>query len=130
MSLRRSDRIRRLTAISDFDIGDEADPTSSKEALESQNSNKWREAMLNELESMKNNQALNLERPSSRPRLMQKTYIKRILKRFDMSMCSGQKVPLDKGDLKNEYCPKNKEEEEDEMRNKSYSSLVGSIMYA
>ncbi len=46
-----------------------------------------------------------------------------------MSMCSGQKIPLAKGDLKNEYCPKNKEEE-DEMRNKSYASLVGSIMYA
>ncbi|CAL2266407.1 unnamed protein product [Prunus armeniaca] len=43
-------------------------------------------------------------------------------------MCSGQKVLLDKGDLK-EYCPKNKEEE-DEMRNKLYASLVRSIMYA
>ncbi|CAL9019537.1 unnamed protein product [Prunus brigantina] len=41
---------------------------------------------------------------------------------------SDYKVPLAKGDLK-EYCPKNKEEE-DEMRNKSYASLVGSIMYA
>ncbi|KAI5316985.1 hypothetical protein L3X38_036692 [Prunus dulcis] len=125
MSLRRSDRIRRLTAISDFDIGDEADPTSFKEAMKSQNSNKWREAMLNELESMKNNQ-----RDRARGLgLSQKTYIKRILKRFDMSICSGQKIPLAKGDLKNEYCPKNKEEE-DEMRNKSYASLVGSIMYA
>ncbi|CAL2237474.1 unnamed protein product [Prunus armeniaca] len=40
-----------------------------------------------------------------------------------MSMCSGQK-----GDLKKEYCPKNKVDE-DEMRNKPYASLVGSIMY-
>ncbi|CAL8152538.1 unnamed protein product [Prunus armeniaca] len=46
-----------------------------------------------------------------------------------MRMCYGQKVPLAKGDLKNEHCPKNKEEE-DEMRNKPYGSLVGSIMYA
>ena len=61
--------------------------------------------------------------------MSQKTYIERILKRFDMSMCSGQKVPLAKGDLKKEHCPKNKEEE-DEMRNKMYASLVGSIMYA
>ncbi|CAL9000552.1 unnamed protein product [Prunus brigantina] len=45
-----------------------------------------------------------------------------------MSMCFGQKVMLAKGDLKNEHCPKNKEEE-DEMRNKPYASLVGSIMY-
>ncbi|CAL8152917.1 unnamed protein product [Prunus armeniaca] len=61
--------------------------------------------------------------------LSQKTYIERILKRFDRSMCSGQKVLLAKGDLKKKHCPKNKEEE-DEMRNKSYASLVGSIMYA
>ncbi|CAL2238027.1 unnamed protein product [Prunus armeniaca] len=48
-----------------------------------------------------------------------------------MSMCSGQKVPIAKGDLKKEHCPKNKEEEEDdEMRNKPYAPLVGSIMYA
>ncbi|CAL2270978.1 unnamed protein product [Prunus armeniaca] len=44
-----------------------------------------------------------------------------------MSMCSRQKVPLAKGDLKNEYYPKNKEED-DEMRNKPYASLVGSII--
>ncbi|CAL2255843.1 unnamed protein product [Prunus armeniaca] len=61
--------------------------------------------------------------------LSQKTYIERILKRFDRSMCSRQKVLLAKGDLKKKHCPKNKEEE-DEMRNKSYASLVGSIMYA
>ncbi|BBH02764.1 hypothetical protein Prudu_013439 [Prunus dulcis] len=60
--------------------------------------------------------------------LSQKTYIERILKRFDMSMCYGQKVTLAKGDLKKEHCPKNKEE--DEMRNKPYASLVGSIIYA
>ncbi|CAL2229950.1 unnamed protein product [Prunus armeniaca] len=47
--------------------------------------------------------------------LSQKTYIERIRK--------------PKGDLKKERCPKNKEEEE-EMRNKPYASLVGSIMYA
>ncbi|CAL2228272.1 unnamed protein product [Prunus armeniaca] len=46
-----------------------------------------------------------------------------------MSICSRQKVPLAKGDLKKKHCPKNKEED-DEMRNKSYASLVGSIMYA
>ncbi|CAL8138183.1 unnamed protein product [Prunus armeniaca] len=40
--------------------------------------------------------------------LSQKTYIERILKRFDMSICYGQEVLLAKGDLKNEHCPKNK----------------------
>ncbi|CAL9025579.1 unnamed protein product [Prunus brigantina] len=58
--------------------------------------------------------------------LSQKTYIERVLKRFDMSMCYGQKVPLAKEDLKNEHCPMNKEEEDD-MRNKPYASLIGSI---
>ncbi|CAL9019283.1 unnamed protein product [Prunus brigantina] len=44
-------------------------------------------------------------------------------------MCFGQKVLLAKGDLKKEHCPKNKEEE-DEIRNNPYASLVGSIIYA
>ncbi|CAL8169169.1 unnamed protein product [Prunus armeniaca] len=60
---RRSDRPRRSTTNldyvylqeADFDNGDEADPTSFREAMESQNADKWREAMLNELESKKNN---------------------------------------------------------------------------
>ncbi|CAL9024491.1 unnamed protein product, partial [Prunus brigantina] len=64
--------------------------------------------MLNELESMKNNQVWELVEPHKSQKL---------------------KVPLAKGDLKKEHCPKNKEEE-DEMRNKPYASLVGSIMYA
>ncbi|CAL2228273.1 unnamed protein product [Prunus armeniaca] len=71
MSLRRSDTTRRSTTISDyvyiqkvdFDIGDEADPTSFKEGMKSQNTDKWREAMLNELESMKNNQVWELVEP-------------------------------------------------------------------
>ncbi|CAL2247285.1 unnamed protein product [Prunus armeniaca] len=44
-------------------------------------------------------------------------------------MCCEQKVPSVKGYLKKEHCPKNKEEEA-EMRNKPYASLVGSIMQA
>ncbi|CAL8153295.1 unnamed protein product [Prunus armeniaca] len=64
VQLRRSDRPGRSTTNSnyvylqeaDFDIGDEAGPTSFREAMESQNVDKWRKAMLNELESMKNNQ--------------------------------------------------------------------------
>ncbi|BBH02190.1 hypothetical protein Prudu_012688 [Prunus dulcis] len=64
MQLRRSDRPRKSTAKSDyvylqeadFDIGDEADLMSFKKAMESQNADTWREAMLNEIESMKNNQ--------------------------------------------------------------------------
>ncbi|KAI5323350.1 hypothetical protein L3X38_032422 [Prunus dulcis] len=39
-----------------------------------------------------------------------------------------QKVSLAKGDLKKEHCPKN-QEEEDEMRNKPYASLVGGIIH-
>ena len=64
MPLRRFDRPRRSIAIqdyvylqeADFDIEDKADLTSFKEAMKSQNANKQREAMLNELESMQNTQ--------------------------------------------------------------------------
>ncbi|CAL8992374.1 unnamed protein product, partial [Prunus brigantina] len=71
MSLRRTNRTRRSTAISDyvylqeadFDTGDKADPTSFKEVMESENADKWREAMLNELKSMKNNQVWELVEP-------------------------------------------------------------------
>ncbi|BFG20843.1 hypothetical protein CerSpe_071170 [Prunus speciosa] len=75
---RRSDRPRRSTSNSnyvylqeaDFDIGDEANPTSFKEAMESQNADKWREAMLNELESMKNNQVWELVEPQKSQKLV------------------------------------------------------------
>ncbi|CAL8153115.1 unnamed protein product [Prunus armeniaca] len=75
---RRSDRPRRSTENSDyvylqeadFDNGDEADPTSFREAMEGQNADKWREAMLNELESMKNNQVWELVEPHKSQKLV------------------------------------------------------------
>ncbi|CAL8993090.1 unnamed protein product [Prunus brigantina] len=115
---RRSDRPRRSTANSDymylqeadFDIGDEADPTSFKEAMESHNANKWREVMLNELESMKNNQVWELVEPHKSQKLLLRI------------------GSTGKGDLKKEHCPKNKEEE-DEMRNKPYASVAYMLIY-
>lgn len=53
-----------------FDIGDEVDPTSFREAMKSQNVDKWREAMLNELESMKNNQVWELVEPHKSQKLV------------------------------------------------------------
>ncbi|CAL9014034.1 unnamed protein product [Prunus brigantina] len=69
-----------------FDIGDEADPTSFREAMENQNADKWREAMLNELESMKNNQVWELVEPHKSQKPI------------------TENITLAKGDLKMEHC--------------------------
>ncbi|RVW61973.1 Retrovirus-related Pol polyprotein from transposon TNT 1-94 [Vitis vinifera] len=63
-------------------------------------------------------------------KLSQRTYIEKILKRFNMHNCSSVKVPIVKGDkFSKAQCPQNDDERE-EMRTIPYSSLVGSLMYA
>ena len=63
-------------------------------------------------------------------RLSQKTYIDRILKRFNMHSCSSGKAPIVKGDkFSKAQCPQN-DKERDEMKVVPYASLVGSLMYA
>ena len=62
--------------------------------------------------------------------LSQKTYINKILERFNMEKCSAGVVPNQKGDKFNAMqCPKN-ELEREQMRNIPYASVVGSLMYA
>ena len=62
--------------------------------------------------------------------LSQKTYINKILERFNMEKCSAGVVPIQKGDKFNAIqCPKN-ELERVQMRNIPYASVVGSLMYA
>ena len=62
--------------------------------------------------------------------LSQKTYINKILERFNMEKCSACVVPIQKGDKFNAMqCPKN-ELEREQMRNIPYASVVGSLMYA
>ena len=62
--------------------------------------------------------------------LSQKTYINKILERFNMEKCSAGVVPIQKGDKFNAMqCPKN-ELERGQMRNIPYASVVGSLMYA
>ena len=62
--------------------------------------------------------------------LSQKTYINKILERFNMEKCSAGVVPIQKGDKFNAMqCPKN-ELEREQMRNIPYASVVGSLMYA
>ncbi|KAM1386266.1 hypothetical protein ACFX1X_032946 [Malus domestica] len=62
--------------------------------------------------------------------ISQRSYIEKILKRFNMEGCSGGEVPMSKGDkLNKEQCPKN-DLERKTMLNKPYASLVGSLMYA
>ncbi|KAM2043175.1 hypothetical protein ACFXTI_036479 [Malus domestica] len=75
---------------------------------------------------------IEIERDRSKRmlRLSQKTYIDRILKRFNMEKCAGGELPIAKGDkLSTDQCPKN-DLEKNEMKDKPYASLVGSIMYA
>ena len=62
--------------------------------------------------------------------LSQKTYINKILERFNMEKCSAGVVPIQKWDKFNAMqCPKN-ELEREQMRNIPYASVVGSLMYA
>ena len=62
--------------------------------------------------------------------LSQKTYINKILERFNMEKCLAGVVPIQKGDKFNAMqCPKN-ELEREQMRNIPYASVVGSLMYA
>ncbi|RVW40204.1 Retrovirus-related Pol polyprotein from transposon TNT 1-94 [Vitis vinifera] len=63
-------------------------------------------------------------------KLSQRTYIEKILKRFNMHNCSSTIAPIVKGDkFSKAWCPQNDYERE-EMRTIPYSSLVGSFMYA
>ncbi|KAJ9697292.1 hypothetical protein PVL29_009194 [Vitis rotundifolia] len=63
-------------------------------------------------------------------KLSQRTYIEKILKRFNMHNCSSIRAPIVKGDkFSKAQCPQNDDERE-EMRTIPYSSLVGSLMYA
>ncbi|WJZ87404.1 hypothetical protein VitviT2T_006786 [Vitis vinifera] len=63
-------------------------------------------------------------------KLSQRTYIEKILKRFNMHNCSSTRAPVVKGDkFSKTWCPQNDDEKE-EMRTIPYSSLVGSLMYA
>ncbi|RVW95334.1 Retrovirus-related Pol polyprotein from transposon TNT 1-94 [Vitis vinifera] len=62
--------------------------------------------------------------------LSQKTYINKVLERFRMKNCSPSVSPIVKGDRFNlDQCPKNDLERE-QMKNISYTFVVGSLMYA
>ena len=62
--------------------------------------------------------------------LSQKAYINRVLERFNMDKCKPGDVPVAKGDkFSKEQCPKN-EMQKNLMKDKPYSSAVGSLMYA
>ncbi|GJY71387.1 retrovirus-related pol polyprotein from transposon TNT 1-94 [Tanacetum coccineum] len=61
--------------------------------------------------------------------LSQKAYINKVLERFGMQNCSSIIAPLVKGETFSlDKCPNNAIEEE-EMRNVTYASLVGSLIY-
>ncbi|WJZ96796.1 hypothetical protein VitviT2T_015444 [Vitis vinifera] len=63
-------------------------------------------------------------------KLSQRTYIEKILKRFNMHNCSSTRAPIVKGDkFSKAQCSQNDDERE-ETRTIPYSSLVGSLMYA
>ncbi|KAL5542842.1 hypothetical protein UlMin_010552 [Ulmus minor] len=63
-------------------------------------------------------------------RLSQKTYIEKVLKRFNMHSCTPGKAPIVKGDkLSKAQCPQN-DEERCHMKMVTYSSMVGCLMYA
>ena len=63
--------------------------------------------------------------------LSQTAYINKILERFRMERCKANVVPIQKGDIfyEKSQCPKNDLEKE-EMKDITYASIVGSLMYA
>ena len=62
--------------------------------------------------------------------LSQKSYIKKVLKRYGMQDCKPGDTPVVKGDKFGlSKCPKNNFEER-EMQKIPYASAVGSLMYA
>ena len=69
------------------------------------------------------------DRPSGIMRLSQHKYIERILKRFNMQLCSSGKELIVKRDgFSKGQCPQN-DIERDKMKAVLYSSVVGSLMY-
>ena len=62
--------------------------------------------------------------------LSQKTYIDRILKRFNLQSCAPGKAPILKGNkISKSQCPDN-DVDKARMQTVSYASVVGSLMYA
>jgi hypothetical protein len=62
--------------------------------------------------------------------LSQKSYIDRVIKRYNMYKCSTTPAPVVKGDKLGTFqCPKNKYES-DQMKSIPYASAVESLMYA
>ena len=62
-------------------------------------------------------------------RLSQRTYIDRILKRFNMYSCSRGKALIAKVDKFSKAQSLQNDKEKDETKVVSYASLVGSLMY-
>jgi hypothetical protein len=63
-------------------------------------------------------------------KLSQNAYIEKVLGRFGMKNCSTSVAPITKGDkFSKDQCPQNALEQE-QMKNISYASTVGSLLYA
>jgi hypothetical protein len=62
--------------------------------------------------------------------LSQMAYIEKMLKRYNMHNCSGQPVPVVKGDKLGTFQGPRNQLEIDQMKSIFYASAVGSIMYA
>ncbi|KAK3118926.1 hypothetical protein QOZ80_9BG0710700 [Eleusine coracana subsp. coracana] len=61
--------------------------------------------------------------------LSQKTYIEKVLKKFNMHKCSATPAPIVKGEFGDWQNPKNKFELDD-IKTKPYASAMGSLQYA
>jgi hypothetical protein len=62
--------------------------------------------------------------------LSQKSYIDRVLKRYNMYKCSAMPAPVVKGDMLGTFQCLNNKYESDQMKSIPYASAVGSLMYA
>ncbi|RVW13227.1 Retrovirus-related Pol polyprotein from transposon TNT 1-94 [Vitis vinifera] len=135
----------------------EDDPILVSQVKQSSDSEKWIEAMKDEMKSMKDNdqrdskgniirykarlvakgftnkkKALIIYRDRSKGilGLSPKSYIDKVLSRFSMSNCAPGDIPVAKGDkFSLHQCPRN-ELEKNDMERFPYALVVGSLMYA
>ncbi|RDY14842.1 hypothetical protein CR513_00019, partial [Mucuna pruriens] len=141
LSLRRSIKERRHVIPNDYivflqeyedDIGlTKDDLINFCQAMQSSNSQKWIDAMKDEMKSMQDNGVWDLiEFPEGIPGLSQENYINKVLNRFNMKDSKLKDTPIAKGD---KFSPKqypNNDLEGNEMQKILYASTVRSLTYA
>ncbi|RDX65516.1 hypothetical protein CR513_55824, partial [Mucuna pruriens] len=139
LKIRRSIKERKHAIPDDYivflqeyedDIGlTEDDSINFYQAMQSSNTEKWIDAMKDEMKSMQDNDILR-DRSQDILKLLQENYISKALDRFDMKDSKPRDTLIAKRDkFSLKQCPNN-DLEKNEMQKILYASTVGSPIYA